>query len=93
MENSLNGKVVRALAGKDKGALFLVVGQTDDGRLLLANGKSRRVERPKKKKIKHVQMIGHEGFAPLGGRDGMLTNRAVRSMIREVRSFLENEKE
>ena len=32
-------RIVRSLAGRDKGRLFLVVGVTDKGELLLADGK------------------------------------------------------
>ena len=88
MEDDLKGKAVLVTAGKGKGEAFIVVGKTEDGMLLLANGRNRRVDKPKKKKI-----IGHESANVLSGGDGMLTNRAVRSMIREVRVFLESEKE
>ena len=45
--------IVKAAAGRDKGKLFFVVDVEDDF-LLLADGKSRRLERPKRKKRKHV---------------------------------------
>ena len=37
--------IVRSTAGRDKGKLFLVLG-TEGDFLLLADGKTRRVERP-----------------------------------------------
>ena len=45
--------IVKAAAGRDKGKLFFVLGVEDD-LLLLADGKTRRLERPKRKKRKHV---------------------------------------
>jgi len=47
--------IVRALAGRDKGKLFFVVGQKE-GYALLADGKSRRAETPKRKKLKHLRL-------------------------------------
>ena len=48
--------VVKSTAGRDQGQLFYVVGA--DGRyLMLANGKDRTLERPKRKKCKHVAMV------------------------------------
>lgn len=51
------GDVVRSLAGHDKGALFCVV-DTDGDFLLLANGKERRVDSPKRKRRKHARRAG-----------------------------------
>ena len=48
--------VVQATAGRDAGKLFYVIAQ-DDGFLLLANGKDRPLDRPKRKKRKHVQKV------------------------------------
>lgn len=49
--------IVSSAAGHDKGALFLVVGV--EGRyFLLADGKNRPLERPKRKSKKHVRYMG-----------------------------------
>lgn len=45
--------IVKATAGRDKGKLFFVL-SVEGEYLLLADGKSRRLERPKRKKRKHV---------------------------------------
>jgi len=45
--------IVKATAGRDQGKLFFVLGEEGEY-LLLADGKSRRLERPKRKKRKHV---------------------------------------
>ena len=39
------GRIVQATAGRDSGDVFFVVGQTADGRLLLADGKRRKAFR------------------------------------------------
>ena len=48
--------VVTTTAGRDQGGLFYVIG-TDPVYLMLANGKDRTLEKPKKKKRKHTQKV------------------------------------
>ena len=48
--------VVRATAGRDQGKLFYVIAQ-EDAYLFLVNGKDRPLDKPKRKKRKHVQMV------------------------------------
>ena len=47
-----------SLAGHDKGTCYVVLGW-EDGFFLLSDGKSKPLERPKKKNQKHVQLIRH----------------------------------
>ena len=51
--------VVLSVAGHDKGMLFYVI-DTDGVYVSLANGKERKVEKPKRKKIKHVRKLPRE---------------------------------
>ena len=48
--------VVVSTAGRDQDTLFYVIGE-DGLFLLLANGKDRPLDRPKRKKRKHVQKV------------------------------------
>ena len=48
--------VVVSTAGHDQGEIFYVIG-TDDQFLYLANGKDRTLDKPKRKKRKHVQKV------------------------------------
>ena len=48
--------VVQATAGRDRDKFFYVIGE-EEGLLLLANGKDRPLDRPKRKKCKHVQKV------------------------------------
>ena len=50
--------VVISTAGRDQGKLFYVIG-TDPVYLLLVNGKDRTLEKPKRKKCKHVRKVLH----------------------------------
>lgn len=52
------GWIVEAQAGRDQGKLFYVIGiEPETKRLLLADGKGRRVGHPKAKKQGHVRCL------------------------------------
>ncbi len=52
------GQIVRATAGRDRDGVFCVVGVNQEkNRLLLADGKRRKVARPKEKKPVHVRNL------------------------------------
>ena len=52
------GWIVRATAGRDRDGVFCVVGvDQEQKRLLLADGKRRRVAHPKRKKLGHVRCL------------------------------------
>ena len=48
--------VVISTAGRDAGKLFYVL-EADDVFLTIANGKDRRIEKPKRKKRKHTRKV------------------------------------
>ena len=48
--------VVITTAGRDQGSLFYVIGMDEDF-LMLANGKDRTLDKPKRKKRKHIQKV------------------------------------
>ena len=50
------GAVVLSTAGREKGMIFLIVEEYNDF-VLLADGKSRTIENPKKKNKKHLHLL------------------------------------
>ena len=48
--------VVVSTAGRDRGEWFYVI-DVEDSYVLLANGKNRTLEQPKRKKIKHIEKV------------------------------------
>ena len=48
------GQVVQSTQGRDAGRDFVVVGIIDHSYVLIADGALRRIDRPKKKKVKHL---------------------------------------
>ncbi|WP_300409513.1 KOW domain-containing RNA-binding protein [Lagierella sp.] len=51
----VEGQVVRSLTGRDKGKFQLVLRLLDKDYVMVVDGKRRKLENPKKKKIKHLQ--------------------------------------
>jgi ribosomal protein L14E/L6E/L27E len=48
------GQMVKSKAGRDKGNIFIVVDVLDDEYVLIADGDIRKLDNPKKKKVKHL---------------------------------------
>ena len=48
------GKIVYSNAGRDSGRIFIIIGIEDENYVLLTDGNMRRLEKAKKKKIKHI---------------------------------------
>ena len=58
------GQIAQATAGRDRGGVFCVAGMDQErGMLLLADGKRRRLSRPKAKKLRHVRLLTDSGHS------------------------------
>ena len=55
--NDLIGKLVISNSGRDKNQMYVIVDNIDDNYYLLSNGKTKTIQMPKKKKIKHFDHI------------------------------------
>jgi len=92
------GDIILALSGRDEDRLFAVVGILDKDYVLIANGRSRRVDSPKKKKIKHIKLLKESGsnFAEKAekSKSGRLTNLILRNVINDYvqRQIAESQK-
>ena len=49
------GRLVTATAGRDRKRSFVVIGVPEEGYVLMADGRTRRLDHPKKKKTKHLR--------------------------------------
>ena len=74
--------LVQATAGREAGKLFYVLAAEGEY-LFLADGKSRKVEAPKRKKRKHVRFIADTGdrIAVKIKEDEKITNSELRKSI------------
>ena len=78
--------IVRSDAGRDKGKLFVVLA-VEGEYLLLADGKTRPVERPKRKRRKHAALLRRDGGA-VSQRirsNETITNSELRKAIAAIR--------
>ena len=69
------GSIVKAKAGRDKDGLFVVV-RLEGQYAYIANGKRRKVESPKKKKLIHLQHTNCYA-------NTYNTNREIKNIIKE----------
>ena len=76
--------VVRSLAGRDAGELFYV-SSTDGVYAQIVNGRDRRLEKPKKKKLRHLEFVRRgDGRTDQKLRSGeKVTNSELRRALAE----------
>ena len=68
------GQVVKNTSGRDTSRLFFIVKIIDDKYVYIADGKKRKLEKPKLKKVKHLQKYD-------------IINNAVKDMIESNESI------
>lgn len=81
------GNVVKSIAGRDKGNLFVVVGiDENENYIYLVDGDIRKVENPKRKKIKHIELTNYydQNLADRIGKKRKITNQEVKRFLREI---------
>ena len=86
--------IVRSNAGRDRGKLFCVM-RVEGEYLLLADGKSRKVESPKRKKRRHVLFVADDDTrlsAKIRGEE-KITNSELRRPLAEYREELHPDQE
>ena len=52
------GRVVQAMAGRDKGKYFMIYNVISEEYVEIVNGNGRTLSHPKKKKLKHLKLKG-----------------------------------
>ena len=70
------GSVVYPLSGHDRGVAFAVVGFANNS-VLIANGRQRKIEKPKAKNPKHLQIT-----AETLEQNRLLTNKLLHEALR-----------
>ena len=84
----LYGQVVISKCGRDKGKHYVIIGFDVNDQVLVCDGRLKKVEKPKKKNIKHLLFTG-SGIAEVkeglcGGKK--LVDAHVRKAIQEWRT-------
>ena len=72
-------EVVKSVAGHDSGKLYCVISR-DEGFALIVNGKTRKLDNPKRKKEKHLEPINIEFTEETEN----LTDKKIRRLLREI---------
>ncbi|MCL4426453.1 MAG: KOW domain-containing RNA-binding protein [Firmicutes bacterium] len=80
------GQVVVSKAGRDEGEVFVVLGWESGGFVLVADGVRRKVEKPKRKNVRHLRVTPRiiwelEGKLSKGIR---LNNAELRRRLQEA---------
>ena len=84
--------IVRSAAGRDRGKLFGVLA-VEGEYLLLADGKGRKLESPKRKKRRHVQFVSAQETRlsrKIQG-DGKISNSELRRTLAAFRETADQE--
>ena len=72
----LKGSVVRAEAGRDGGGYFVIV-EADEKYCFIADGKTRKLESPKRKNVKHIRVTN----SMIDVND--ITDKKLRNMLKQ----------
>lgn len=86
--------IVRSDAGRDRGKLFYVL-DVEGEYLLLADGKTRRVEAPKRKKCRHVLFVAEDrtAFSEKIRSEAKITNNELRRALAAFREEVHPDQE
>ena len=79
------GDIVKSLSGRDENGYFLVI-KVENGYAIVADGKTRRINNPKRKNLKHLSTVkikALEGFSERINRGEPVGNEALRKAIRD----------
>ena len=82
------GDIAYSIAGRDSGGYFVVV-DADDSFAMICDGKSRKTDKPKRKKIKHLKTdCGRSEFiAEKLSRGENVTNREIKRELNRIQSI------
>ncbi len=77
------GDIVYSIAGRDSGCYFAVIA-VENNFAFICDGKSRKIEKPKKKKVKHLKIgCGHSDYISEKTKNGeIITNRELKKELR-----------
>ncbi len=84
------GAVALSMSGHDAG-IYCIITECVGEYAYIADGRTRRVQKPKKKKLKHLRLTGFS-VPDEGLKDGKtdLTNREIRILISEFHKTVSN---
>ena len=90
MNTCVLGSVVYSKSGRDSGKYYAIISIIDSEYVLISDGEKRRIENPKKKKVKHIKPNGIvlEKIAKKLENDEIIYNAELKSALREYNEKL-----
>ena len=83
MEESIVGMLASSKAGHDEDSVYVII-REDGEYIYVADGKSRTVERPKRKNKKHIQLIKMKRMPEQeNGFSDLAIKRTIKEYLRE----------
>lgn len=89
ISRDLVGQVVYSKSGRDKGKPMVVIDVVNDGFCLLVDGDTRRIEKPKLKNLKHIQITHQraEDVLEILNRGEIPTNHIIKKNLSNIQGI------
>lgn len=86
MQDISIGQIVISTAGRDKGDKFVVLCIIDSQYVYISDGDIRKLEKPKKKKIKHLKKLNYvaENIKDILESGNKLSNSEIRKLLKSI---------
>lgn len=75
----MKGQLALSLAGRDKNRIFMIVDILDENYVVIADGQLRKIDNPKKKKLKHLKLLEVKDNIPE-------TNKELEKLVKSISS-------
>ena len=86
MQDISIGQIVISTAGRDKDYKFVVLCIIDDKYVYISDGDIRKLEKPKKKKLKHLKKLNYvaKDIKDKLESKGKLSNNEIRKLLKSI---------
>lgn len=93
MNKATVGQLVIATAGRDANKKFIITCIINDQYVYISDGDSRKLENPKKKKLKHLKLAKYVSNEIAQGlqQNKSITNSVINKCIKSLDSYREQE--
>jgi len=80
------GQLAKSIAGRDKGRFMIIIDIIDENYVYIVDGDLRKVENPKKKKIKHLKLLNKRADIVVEklARKRKVTNEDIKKALSEL---------
>ena len=74
----MKGRFAVSLQGRDKGRVFMITETPEENFVMLCDGELRRLEKPKRKKLKHIKLLENDSV------EIPKTNKKLSELIKNI---------